>query len=174
MKGYRFVILALALLVMAGLVSCQSCAERVIEEAVERQTGEEVEIDIDGSGEGQITITTEDGQGVFQAGMQTRIPENFPDDVPIYEGAQPMVVVADPSGGIMVSLQTDADVSAVNDFYRRQMPARGWSSVTTFTGEGMTHLGWRKGERSASVNITTGDEESGAAITLSVTPPPSD
>ncbi|MDP2400392.1 MAG: hypothetical protein Q8M66_00290, partial [Actinomycetota bacterium] len=73
------VIVLLALAFTAVLtVGCQSIAEKVVEET----TGVKVEDD----GE-KVTITGEDGKKMQLSGAEGSLPEDWPSDMPVYDGA---------------------------------------------------------------------------------------
>lgn len=65
------------------------------------------------------------------ANAPAKIPEDFPKDFPVYQNATvksygPMVP-ANPALGNILILQTADSKRAVLDFYRKELPAEGWT-----------------------------------------------
>ena len=78
----------------------------------------------------------------------TEIPADFPKDFPTYPEAQvrrygPMVP-ANPALGMVLVLRTSDAKEAVLDFYRRELPAKGWNIETPAPDSIAAHKGARR------------------------------
>ena len=187
---------AVALLFVVN--NCSSCAEKVAEKAIEHQiekeTGQKADIDIDSGKDGTITMTTknekgedvnlkintdedgsvtmnvggEEGEAVFQIGANTKLPDGFPEDVPVPDGAEPAgVMFSGQSGGVVMFELTDSP-DKLAKFYEKQMPAGGWERISKTEMQGIYVLGYKKGERSTNITIAPNEEEDGKTV-LSLT-----
>lgn len=97
-----------ALLLLAGCgAAAEKVSEKATEQAIESQTGGDVDIDTDG--EGSVDIETEDGSLSFGTG---EIPEEWPQDVPVPEGIEVLSgTTMDASDGKLVSITATSDRS---------------------------------------------------------------
>lgn len=78
----------------------------------------------------------------------------MPEDIPIYEGAAELTIM----GKVITYSCADA-ATTVAEFYRNEMPARGWTAGEESTMGNMIVQEWTKGERKASITIAS--QESG-------------
>lgn len=153
MNGKRGVlILSGCLLLLALAVSgCGAIAEKATETAIEQSTG--VKIDKDGE---QVTIEGEDG-AVGAVGEDVKLPDDFPADVPVYEGEIKAVIAGENQW--TVSLETPDDAQTVLDFYAEKLAADGWKKeMTANTPDGGMYSA-SKGERAVSVAVSSGSGE---------------
>jgi hypothetical protein len=152
-KKLTIIGVVVAVLVVGGLVNRmvgKSAAERAIEEA----TGGSVDIDGDGS---DVTVKTADGTYTGSS----KIPENFPSDVPVYSDAkvQGSYAVNGASGqGYTVALQTDDSLADVTAWYKREVVAKGWTVATEMTVEGSYILSATKDSRGLNVSVSADDD----------------
>ena len=174
---------AVALVVVA--VAVGGCGKEESEEApaepaldVESPSpGAAVTIDAHGEGgeSGRLTITKKGEEGetqLLEYGLPG-VPEGFPKDFPVYEGA-------DVTGGrmtgadgeaYMLTLTTEDDVAAVAEYYKKALPEKGYSIKSTMSMPEGQVLMFQKGEDSGgTVTVASGDEGTVAHIQLSVTP----
>jgi hypothetical protein len=137
-------LVALAL-IGAGCPLTQKAEEKVAEEAVEAMIENSVEDD-GGSGDVEIeddsfTFTDNETGETFSFGEGADLPEEFPNDVPLY---QPSTVLASSSSNnnqdFTVSLQTSDDFDTVADFYDDEIESEGWEvdDNASFSGDGQT------------------------------------
>lgn len=153
----RIGVAAAGALLTLGLASCGWIAEEAIEQAIESESGEDIEIDFDGD-DGSLSIQGENGESfsmdleedgerstisgtdedgnTFEMSSGQGAPDDWPDEVPL------------PSGNIMSStamtqnderlfsivLEVD-DASAAHDDYQAQLEDAGFSTVSTSTFE---------------------------------------
>lgn len=170
-----FILIGLAIMIIL-IPACGSCVEKAtesavekaLEKAIEKQTGEEADIEINAEDEGQVKVSTD--QGSMQIGTDTKVPEDFPKDVPIYDGAEPMMAISHNEAMGMVSLQTDDDLEKVKDFYLKQMEKNGWAKRSEMNLQGTYMFGFEKEKRMANITITpnTDADNKGTVINLQV------
>ncbi len=160
--------LVLVMIVAAVLLtSCGKISEKVAEEAAEKaitSSGAD-NADVDVSEEG-ISISGEDDDGTFSmtAGTKAKIPEGFPSDVYVYDGAEVEMVMDNPAG-FTISLRCDDPVGDVVETYRKQLSAAGWKKQTYMDTGDSQMLIYGKGDRVLQVHVA--DDEGVTRIGLS-------
>lgn len=75
---------AIAVSALFTLVGCGGIAEKAAEVAIEQSTGGAVDLD---AGDGSITITDEETGGQITGGVGASLPDSFPKEIPVPEGA---------------------------------------------------------------------------------------
>jgi len=154
--------LVLVPLIAVGLAACGGAQEAVSERIVEEAAGEGVDLEL--GDDGQVaSIETEDGSLEMSAGGE--VPEEWPDDVPLFEdGTVSSSQVATSDGQTIVSIDfvTDADAESVFDTMVAAYEAAGFTTTTTSN----------MGDDSGSLASYVG-ERNGTTITMSVLSDPS-
>ncbi|MCA1714653.1 MAG: hypothetical protein LC715_05930 [Gammaproteobacteria bacterium] len=113
----------LALLVVACAKSPQ---ERIAEDAIERATGGQAQVEGDGD---KITVQTEQGEVQITRGDAATLPVDFPKDVPLPQGYQVMESMA-MAGTTVLALDAPGKVPGVAAQARDAMRAQGWKETT--------------------------------------------
>ena len=106
-------------------------------------------------------------QNIFGAGLllvsfaagsigPTEIPADFPKDFPVYNEAKvrsygPMVPL-NPALGMVLVLQTFDSKDAVLEFYRRELPAKGWTIERAYS-DAPDSIAAHKASRRISVGV---------------------
>jgi hypothetical protein len=146
------------------LAACspQSCSERIaeeaIEEAIEAETGAQVDIDAEGN---EVTIRGPEGAELQMAGGDAiELPDDFPSAVPLYPGAVPVSFLRLGSEGIQATFQTEATASTVQNWYQEQLTDQGWEvQMNTTTPEGSMLMTEREGNTLVISVSGTGESE---------------
>ncbi len=125
--------------------------ERMIERAIEHQTGQKANVRLDDDN-GTVTMNTPEGQLSVTTGKSATIPDSFPKDVFLYPGASVLQTMVVPQGYQLV-LSTADDSSQVAERYRKEMTSQGWTSQLEMTHSDQTILGYEKKGRSAMVTL---------------------
>jgi hypothetical protein len=83
-------------------------------------------VDPDGKGM-HLTATSPEGKQ-FNAsiGDEVDIPEEFPDDVPVFPGSTPMAFMSAPDEGIIVTFKSGEEQQDIFDFYQSSLVDDGW------------------------------------------------
>lgn len=165
----------LLIVVSAAVVLLGACGDSPEEEAAQRMEeamraegmeGVDVEFREDGfsirTEEGGLEMSGtsvfaegEDGQSVFEAGGDVEMPEDFPGDVPVLDGAVVTMTMSNPEAHNL-TYTTGADVTEAVDYYREAMSDNGWSSEASFQAQNTTMLNFTdEGGRSAVVSISS-------------------
>ena len=188
--------LAAAILVLAvALPGCgcrQKVSEKIAEKAVEKaiessaqKDGKDVSVKVD-SGNGSMSITSKDGSGsvemktgeksvtiktqdgVFVSGDASKLPENFPKDVPVYPGAKLNAVTAIAQDAIFtVGMESSDAADKVAGYYKKELAAQGWTESQAVNQEGehpVQSMGYTKGERGAMVTISREEDKTVIAV----------
>ena len=145
-------ILALILGLACGM-SSEKTAEKAAEKSIETAMGGDADVDISEEG---MEVKTEGEEGVttMSMGDKAKIPEDFPSDVYVYDGATVDMAMDNP-GAFLVSLSTDDPLSKVVDAYKKKMTSEGWTKQTAMDMGEMQMLQYLKGERTAQVQVIT-------------------
>lgn len=81
------------------------------------------------------------------------LPDDFPTDVPLYEGAEPFAVQPMASDGRTVLFRIEAEPKEIFGFYRENMPAQGWSLSQEYQTKDQSFLSFKKGSMITNVTI---------------------
>lgn len=194
----RFTVFATGCLALALLAGCggksaeeesaNALAERMIERAA-RESGSNLDVDIssgyvtirgtDENGEAvninvdgdTATVTSEDGGVSFATGEAAKIPDDFPKDIPLYDGAQLVTVQQDTGAGMIALTATSSDPAAtIAEFYKKKAEASGWTRESALDQGGTMHmLTYKKDSQQLDIFIS-GDGDA-TQIQLSLTRP---
>jgi hypothetical protein len=94
---------------------------------------------------------------------EVELPENFPDDVPIFEGSELYGVQNLAQGAKNVLFQTDGEVPKVFDFYKDSMRGEGWNVYQEYQQEGQSFLKFTKGKMTTNMTVAE-DPKTGKRI----------
>lgn len=157
----RSVTAAVSLLLVIGLAGCGQLAEEAVEQAIESDTGEDVEIDLD-SDDGSLSITGDDGEftvdidedgesssvsgtdeegNTFEMTTGQGVPDDWPDGIPLPSGDVVGSNVMTQNDERFFSLVSEVDdAAAAHDDYVERLENAGFStdSTSTFESDGMT------------------------------------
>ena len=150
MKRAVYFVIAMAVVSCLALGGCKKAAEKAIENKLAR---EGVNAKVDSSGE-KITIQTKDGTTVVSSGKDAKVPENFPKDIYVYEGATITGSVSVPNGFNLV-METGDSADKVLGTIKSKMTGLGWKEEMTMNQGKSSIVSYKKGERTAMVNINS-------------------
>lgn len=133
-----------------------------------------VKIETESGGE-KVKVKTEEGEAEFGTG--TKIPDNWPSDIPIYPGSSVMgsVDISGEAGekSINVILTTTDPVDKVKAYYSKELKANDWEimeSADFTTGEGsFGGFSVNKGGRNGTVTFGTSTENKKEATLITIT-----
>jgi hypothetical protein len=134
------------------LSGCKKAGEKAAEKAIESGMAKEgVKANVDVSGD-KVTIESKDGTSVITGGKGTAVPEEFPKDVYVYEGATITGSVSVP-GGFNLAMETKDSADKVLATIKSKMTEFGWKEEMTMNQGNHSMVGYKKGERTAMINI---------------------
>ena len=141
-------------IVMASLAifGCQKAAEKAAEKAIEAgmaKDGNKANVDISG---GKVTIESKDGKAVYAGGKDAKVPDTFPKDVYVYEGASVIASIAMPDG-FNLTLETKDSPDKVLAAVKGKMPGNGWKQEMEMNQSGNSMITYKKSERTVAFNI---------------------
>ena len=102
--------------------------------------------------EGTWHMKSKEGEATVSMGAGAKIPATFPKDVPLYQGAQ-VVLVTDQPQATVVHLRTKDDAKTVGDAYGTALKAQGWEEEIAAALATGTMRSLKKGDRSLSVVV---------------------
>jgi len=158
MKKTVFCVMGTIMVSCLILAGCQKAGEKLSEKAAEKaiEAGlakEGVEAKVDASGQ-KITIKGKDGTSVYSGGKDAKVPETFPKDVYVYEGATVTAAISVPQGFNLV-METGDKADKVLAVIKNKMTGSGWKEEMALNQENHSMVSYKKGERMTMVNITT-------------------
>lgn len=149
-------------LVFAG---CQKAGEKAAEKAIEAGLAKKgVKADVDASGE-KITIQGKDGKTEFTGGKGAKVPDTFPKDVYVYEGASINSALTVPEG-FNLTMETADPAQTVLAAVKKKMIGQGWKEEMTMNQGEQSMAGYKKGQRMAMFNITAEQKLTRIALTV--------
>ncbi|MFC1722206.1 hypothetical protein ACFL0C_01005 [Patescibacteria group bacterium] len=105
-------------------------------------------------------------QSLVDITADLKLPEGFPSDVPVYEGARAYNISStDDNNVYYVHFLSQAAVDDVLGFYNTELPANGWQMRESLVGTGSTVVAGTKEKR--SVSVTVGSSELGTSMLVS-------
>lgn len=112
------------------------------------------------SGQSTVTFTGKDGAKMTIAAEGTKLPDDYPKDVPVASGAKIVMATsvnnADNNGSSLVLESPDSCDKTVA-FYKKALADNGWKSEATVAAETMTMFTATKDTRQLAVQITDSD-----------------
>ncbi|MFC1452065.1 hypothetical protein ACFLSJ_01820 [Verrucomicrobiota bacterium] len=139
-----------------------AAASRIASKAISVASGKDVKVKVDGD---TVTYTDAEGGVTMHAGKGAKLPQGFPDDLPVYEKAEILHAASMGEDEFSVSLQSKDAVAAVAGFYKESMESEGWEPETVMDMQNRAMLAYRKGNRAANVMIAA-DQDGGSVISL--------
>lgn len=168
----------LQMLAIAGLLAagCGKAADTVADKATEaaiehaaKAEGNDVDVKVNSSnGTFQMTQTTDGGKTTASFGEGTKMPADWPKDVPVPDGlALLMAQSSAEEGQHMISGTTTQTLEQIAAFFKDKIPAQGWKVETTMAVPGqMETTVYKKDDR--TLNATANVEDGKVALVLAV------
>ncbi len=165
--------LVMTVLAALALTGCggEKAAEQIAETAIKANLGEDaenVDIDIDSESESfSMSIRGEQGGMNVAAGENAKLPDNFPEDVPLYPGTKLQVVstMAD-NNMFMVQGSTPDAADKVIAHLGKEASAKGWSeSMSMNMGAGQRMINYEKDNRILHFMIVREDNLTQVSVT---------
>jgi hypothetical protein len=94
---------------------------------------------------------------------EARIPDNFPSDVPVFEGAEVMASQELANKANNVVFGVDAERPEVFRFYKDSMRGNGWNTTQEYEGKEQSFLSFQKDGMTTNVSIAT-DPKTGRKV----------
>jgi hypothetical protein len=132
----------------------EEATKDVAENRINAELNGEGSIDLDNN---SVTFTDENN-GSVQFGENVSIPDNFPKEIPILDGAKVVGVAVTVDEGSWVSLTTDKTVDEVARWYDEQLLSAGWTVEGSYTARGMATKMYENGSMKLSVIISAGED----------------
>jgi hypothetical protein len=122
---------SVALILTPALASCGQVAEKAAEQAAEQAIGGDVDVT-----DGGVTVTDEDGNQMA-AGENVTIPDNWPAEVPVYDGGTLQVVTVQADGSASAMWATDGTPQEAATAYAEALTSAGFTEDSTSNMGGM-------------------------------------
>jgi hypothetical protein len=114
--------------------------------------------------EGKLTIQTKEGTATYAGGAGTQIPDTFPKDIYVPEGATVIASITVPQG-CNVTLNTKTAAAKVLASYKEKMTASGWSEAMSLNQGDQSMVTFQKDKRTTSVVISKSDNQTQIILT---------
>ena len=121
------------------------------------------------SGSFSMTQTTEGGGTVaIQSGDGTKVPADFPKDVPLYDGLAVLQAMSDTASGMFnVTGGVAAAPEPVMAYYKEKTAAQGWTETMSMNAGDMQTLMCEKDDRALSVMVSKDGEKATLSVSVS-------
>lgn len=149
MLFYSFLIVTLFFAACNG----EKTAEKMAEEAIEKQTGEEADINIE---DGETEVKTKDGKATLKTGASVDLPDDFPEDVYICDNPN-IIQTVGAEGSYIVVYQTEMSSEDIANSYMTEMKKEGWKLEGESNQANQKIRAFKKDERSTGVIISKAD-----------------
>ncbi|TWH99378.1 hypothetical protein IP90_03117 [Luteimonas cucumeris] len=157
--------LLLAPLLLAG---CQKAGDALAEAALEKASGNKVDIDPDGKG--GVTLKTEKGEVNINSGDDLPLPKGFPGDLFLPE-AYRVESVMEMGGAQVLSLRTQGAVPALYVDARAAMAKQGWKETMAMQPQADNALvSFEKERRVAMLSFSAEDDDVVVGVQLGQKP----
>ena len=158
-------VLALALVLSACGKSEEKAAETLAEQALEANSGQDVDVDIEDDGQ-TVTIQTEEGTLKQSSGDNVALPSDFPTDISLPAEYKVMSVM---TMGPVTSVVMEVPESPSDLFasFKSGQSGQGWKETLSMQGADGSMLGFEKEDRSLLVNLGR-SEDGGTMVSLSL------
>jgi len=160
----------LGLSLLFSATGCGKATEVAQEKVIEAALSQEgVKADVNLNSDGGVSTynaTTPDGT-TMSAGENVKLPDDFPKDVPAFEGWKIQVVTGMVEKKMFnVMAVANKPLEAVAEFYKKELAAQGWKETTSTNVPGMMRTAeYEKDNRAVAVMISSSEE--GTLINLS-------
>lgn len=112
----------------------------------------------------ETTVITQNGDITIKEG---ELPNNFPDDVTIYENSK-VERSTESKNETLVILQTSDSVSKVTSFYNKNLKDKKWESIKTSTIEGSSWITAEKDVRKLVITVVINEKAGKTEISIIV------
>lgn len=150
----KYLVSVLIIFSVFSLTACSQAAEQITEKIIEENANGDVDVDIDDDG---VNYTDSDGNQ-FSAGESIDLPDNWPSDIPTFDGNLTTVSIDKSGGSVLASWTTEDSLGDAYDAYNASLESAGFSltSDTTQTDYRMTTYESSKYSVLLTVSVTDG------------------
>ncbi len=161
------------LLIVVGLIALSGCnnAEKPQKQpgsgADSEKSSPQVKIDED---KGSVEYKDEDSEGRAEVGEDVELPDNYPNDVPVYKNAKILSSITsktDQVDTMTVTLQSDDSLNDVAQFYKDQLPKNGFSITNQREDKSIAVLSANKDDRTVSIVASRNNDKTSIGINIS-------
>jgi hypothetical protein len=150
-----------------SISGCKKSEDEAAERAVEQATGGKAKVD---SKTGSVEVKTKDPSGKetnVQFGPGSKVPDDFPKEVPIYPGSKVMsaVSLAEGKNGHLLTLTTPDQATTVIEYYKKNLAGFKPDSELGSGGDG-TMLMMSNAEITVSIAVSRSDDETMVQLTV--------
>ncbi|MFA5947207.1 MAG: hypothetical protein WC813_04270 [Patescibacteria group bacterium] len=166
----KALVLASASLLLLG-AGCIPTPQSLIQGAVENKINSELKgdatVDLDNNG---ITINNDEEGTSASFGENVQLPDNFPKEIPVLDGAKILGVAVTLKEGSWISLTTDKTVEEAASWYDAKLLAAGWTVSGAYSARGMATKMYENGSLNLAVIVSAGEDggPTGVMVTESV------
>lgn len=154
--------LALAAILALGtpvLAACGGVAEQAAEQAAEEALGGDVDITDEG-----VTVTDDEGNEVAM-GENVSLPDNWPAEIPVYDGGTLQMVSVQADGSATAMWMTDATPQEAADAYGAALTSAGYTADSNSNLGGMITGQYTGNGYSVGVNSLEADGQTTVMVT---------
>ncbi len=157
---FRMLIAALLMLGFAALGGgCKQATGSVTSEAMDTA--------IEKDSDGKVSVETNDGSFEATTGDKVKIPDDFPQDVPLPKNAEVISSVKSPEGFVVMLQTSDASDKVVAQ-YTAEMKAKGWGGKVIMDMGESQMLTYNKDNEAHTVGIVVAKIEDVTHVQITI------
>lgn len=181
------VVVVVLLYVVQMIFSTFLSPESIVERAIERESGANVNIEngsvtvtgengerieINTDGDGTVNMRGENGESFsVSGGEDLAIPDAWPTSVPIYDGARVLssgvgTVVTGETGGAMLTYTVSTSASDVVSYYKDSLTSAGWTINGVFESADSSMISATRNNEEESVSVIVGSSDGETTVSL--------
>lgn len=164
----------LVLLSIVGTMLVGRLTKKAVTTVVDKASNGQIKVDSDGT---KVKVKGDDGkEATFEA--TTKLPKDFPSDVPMYKGAKITSVSTIDLGtdgkSYTVGLTSSANPNDVNNYYKEALGTNGWETISSSTSDDTSMIMANNKAKNLTVvlSLQAGDNKKGTTIGLTVSDKP--
>lgn len=152
---------ACAVLSGCGKQASEKVTEKIIEHSLAKD-GVQSDVKIT---DDKMTIQNKDGALTFAGGSSVAVPDTFPKDVLVYDGAKVVSAMTMPEG-CNLSLQTTDKPDKIIGAYKTRMTAEGWKEEASVNTAQHSMVSFKKEDRTTTVMAMGSEDKTQILLTV--------
>jgi hypothetical protein len=154
-------------IILIGGCGSKTLVDKQVEKGIEDATGQKAQVDINNN---SVNIQEANG-GSVQAGVGTKVPDDFPKDIYVIEGEVKVALKNMYGNGYNLSILTDKSIPDAKKLYEDQLKAAGWKmNMDAIVGEIVMMSGEKDG-RTVSVSVNTDPDTQKTSVVITDSEP---
>lgn len=126
-----------------------------VENKINAELKGDATVDLDDNG---ITINDDDEGTTARFGENVKLPDNFPEEIPVLDGAKIAGVTVTLKEGTWISMTTEKTAEEAAGWYDAKLLAADWTVTGTYSARGMMTKMYENGSFNLTVIVSAGED----------------